>query len=275
MREDGSIDSASLLPPQPRGDVLLDDLRINAVSIAIHRTLASLLRATPSLKVRNWSSRMLEVAGLDAAADGEATCFSASIQSGEEDFWYCAEEMCQLNRTSQQRNRQMRADRFAAEQSPTVVPIESDGILAACASFVNRWWEEKSAAQPMGLSLRDWRFTQRLLKHYDALRALGMPLCGLGVIVAGRLVAFTVAEYACGGQSLNIQVEKATREMYGSYQYIGRETARTLLRADTRAVFINRQNAPDPGLRRVKLALGPAESVHKWTLLWRHLRFVL
>jgi len=266
---DGSTSAACLLPPLPRGKLINEGLKAtpisDAISVAILRIARSLLCATPSLEVKHWSSHMLKLGGL-GTADNKS--FEVNIQPESEDFWYDRSDMCELSRTSAQRNRRMRADRFAADQNSTIVSLEEPGVLSACVAFVTgQWWDEAAAASPFGPSEKDLGFTLSLLKHYDVLQAMGIPICGLAVIIADRVVAFTVCEIV-HGQSLNIHIEKASRELYGSYQYVAREAARKLL-PNVAGARINRQNAPHPGIRRVKAALGPVESVHKWSVRLR------
>merc|ERR1711865_1306183 len=190
---------------------------------------------------------MLKLGGL-GTADNKS--FEVNIQPESEDFWYDRSDMCELSRTSAQRNRRMRADRFAADQNSTIVSLEEPGVLSACVAFVTgQWWDEAAAASPFGPSEKDLGFTLSLLKHYDVLQAMGIPLCGMAVIIADRVVAFTVCEIVHG-------------------QYVAREAARKLL-PNAAGARINRQNAPHPGIRRVKAALGPVESVHKWSVRLR------
>lgn len=104
-------------------------------------------------------------------------------------------------------------------------------------------------------------------KMLDLMKRGDMPLEGGLLRVDGRVVAFTVGDMK--GDTLFIHIEKALRDVPGSYEMINRCFAADMLERHPGLAFVNREDdAGDEGLRRAKQSYHPVELLRKYNLVF-------
>jgi hypothetical protein len=146
------------------------------------------------------------------------------------------------------------AERFFQSCRPEVRPLT--GAAAVDCLHVQEHWLEGQRHDP---SARDESSALvKALHHFDVL-----SLHGIGVYVAGALVAFAVGE-RLNPRTFVEHFEKALPGYTGAYQFLLRAFARSL---PEDVPFLNReQDLGVEGLRRAKQSWHPALMVEKYTL---------
>ena len=107
-------------------------------------------------------------------------------------------------------------------------------------------------------------FHEELAKNHEVLDNFNIYDMNGGILrVDGAIVAFSLGEVV--GDTLFTHIEKAQREVLGSYQMIVSQFAQKFSGGDT--AFINREDdAGDLGLRKSKLSYQPIALLEKYTV---------
>lgn len=93
------------------------------------------------------------------------------------------------------------------------------------------------------------------------------PLLGGVLFVNKKLVAFTVGDIK--NDTLFIHVEKADRNVAGSYETINKMFVEDILQTNPDIVYVNREDdAGDKGLRRAKLSYNPIDVLKKFNVIF-------
>ncbi len=83
--------------------------------------------------------------------------------------------------------------------------------------------------------------------------------------VEGRVVAFTIGDIK--GDTLFIHIEKADRDISGSYEMINKAFAEDMQQAYPQLRFVNREDdSGDEGLRKAKMSYHPVELLRKFSV---------
>lgn len=83
--------------------------------------------------------------------------------------------------------------------------------------------------------------------------------------VDGRVVAFTIGDIK--GDTLFIHVEKADRNIAGSYEMINKAFAEDMLQSNPQLRYVNREDdSGDEGLRKAKMSYHPVELLRKFSV---------
>ncbi len=92
-------------------------------------------------------------------------------------------------------------------------------------------------------------------------------LKGAVLYVGDKVCAFTIADIK--GDTLFIHIEKATREVAGSYEMINKAFAQKMLEENPAIKYINREDcAGDEGLRRAKESYHPIKILKKYNVIF-------
>ena len=90
---------------------------------------------------------------------------------------------------------------------------------------------------------------------------------GALLYAGGKVCAFTIADVK--GDTLFIHIEKATREVAGSYEMINKSFAEKMITENPSIKYINREDcAGDEGLRKAKESYHPLEVLKKFNVLF-------
>lgn len=93
------------------------------------------------------------------------------------------------------------------------------------------------------------------------------PLLGGVIRIDGKIVAFTMGDIK--GDTLFVHIEKALREIEGSYEAINKYFAADIINHFPEIVYINREDdAGDMGLRMAKESYRPMEILQKYNILF-------
>lgn len=94
-----------------------------------------------------------------------------------------------------------------------------------------------------------------------------LPMEGGLLRVGGRVVAFSIGDVK--GDTLYVHIEKADREIAGSYEMINKSFAADMTRRHPGLRFINREDdAGDEGLRKAKQSYHPCELLKKYNVIF-------
>ena len=108
------------------------------------------------------------------------------------------------------------------------------------------------------------KLTRDMIKLVEAGDSM---LKGALLYVNGKVCAFTIADIK--GDTLFIHIEKATREVAGSYEMINKVFAEKMLEQYPEIKYINREDcAGDEGLRRAKESYHPVEILKKYNVIF-------
>lgn len=100
-----------------------------------------------------------------------------------------------------------------------------------------------------------------LMNHHD------MPMEGGLLRADGRVVAFTIGDVK--GDTLFVHIEKALRDVPGSYEMINKCFAADMLARYPSLSFVNREDdAGDEGLRKAKLSYHPVDILKKYNVVF-------
>lgn len=128
-----------------------------------------------------------------------------------------------------------------------------DFVINHCSKFI----DGSSAKIECGLSLS---FLDNLCKEN--------PLMGGLLKVDGRVVAFTIGDIK--HDTLYIHVEKASREIKGSYETINKMFAEDIVSQYSDIKYINREDdAGDEGLRNAKMSYNPISILKKYDIIFK------
>lgn len=96
----------------------------------------------------------------------------------------------------------------------------------------------------------------------------GDPVLEGGLLrIGGRVVAFTVGDRK--GDTLFIHIEKADRDVAGSYEMINRAFAADMIERHPEIAYINREDdAGDEGLRQAKQSYHPLQLLRKYNVIF-------
>lgn len=93
------------------------------------------------------------------------------------------------------------------------------------------------------------------------------PLAGALLYARGKVAAFTIGDIK--GDTLFIHIEKATREVAGSYEMINKSFAEMMTKRYPSIRYINREDcAGDEGLRKAKESYHPLEVLRKYNVVF-------
>lgn len=176
------------------------------------------------------------------------------------DYLYDAEALAYLKgkKLSKKRNH---VNRFMADyhDHQLVEMNPSNAVMAL--EFMNEY-DKEGDDTPMAIIER--RQTRCLIQEFIA-NPDGM--FGAMLMVAGKVVAFTLADIV--GDTLFIHVEKALREVNGSYEAINTLFARHMLTLHPELRYINREDdSGDPGLRKAKESYHPLTKLRKYNVIF-------
>lgn len=112
-----------------------------------------------------------------------------------------------------------------------------------------------SAAMERRLAMEVIRSSERCRTHY---------LGGL-LRVEGKVIAFTIGDIK--GDTLFIHIEKADRDVPGSYEMINKAFAEDMLARFPHLRYVNREDdSGDEGLRKAKMSYHPDELLRKFSV---------
>ena len=110
------------------------------------------------------------------------------------------------------------------------------------------------------------KLTRRYLETFDST----IPGVHGGVInVNGRPVALAVGDVR--GDTLLVQIEKASREITGAHEMMNKVFAEKILRQYPHLKYVNREeDAGDPGLRQAKRSYHPVKILEKYAVRFKN-----
>lgn len=144
--------------------------------------------------------------------------------------------------------------------SDTYEPLTRAALPDLC-SFMDSL---EAAGAPSAQADEERRLTRKVLdmmNHHD------MPMQGGLLRADGRVVAFTIGDVK--GDTLFVHIEKALRDVPGSYEMINKCFAADMLARYPHLSFVNREDdAGDEGLRKAKLSYHPVEILKKYNVVF-------
>lgn len=171
------------------------------------------------------------------------------------DYLYLAAELRELagERFHDKKNL---LNQFQRKYQANYLPLTAD-IAHRCIEFAHEWCEDRRCMQYPGLREENCAVVQMLL-HFAELELIGGAL-----EIAGKLVAFTIAE-KLNPPTLVIHAEKAKQGITGIYQAINQQF---LLAQTDEVIYVNReQDLGLPGLRKAKLSYNPTALLKKFRI---------
>lgn len=187
----------------------------------------------------------------------------AGIQSSEEladwaDYLYDAGTLATLKGKKMGKKRNHVNQFLSASPEWSLEPLDSQNVAEAV-SFMDVF-ELEGDDTPEACAERE--LTRGLL---EVVRSGDQLLEGALLKSGGKVCAFTVGDVK--GDTLFIHIEKATRQVPGSYEMINREFAASMLSKYPEIRFINREDdAGDPGLRAAKESYHPVDRLRKFNV---------
>lgn len=153
-------------------------------------------------------------------------------------------------------------NRFEAENDWDFVPLTRE-LIPGCLDMLDLWSEENAGRLDESIAYEH----DAIIRAFAAFEQLGLE--GGVLRVSGRIVGFTVGEFACR-DTFNVHFEKAEAEINGAYPMVCRELTRMLMAKYPELVYMNRED--DMGfesLRRSKLSYKPEYLLKKYTARWK------
>lgn len=113
-------------------------------------------------------------------------------------------------------------------------------------------------------AIAERKLTRDMIREIEAVNT---EMKGALLYVNGKVCAFTIADIK--GDTLFIHIEKATREVAGSYEMINKVFAERMLELHPDIKYINREDcAGDEGLRRAKESYHPVKILKKYNVIF-------
>lgn len=179
---------------------------------------------------------------------------------GWADYLYDIEKLAMLSGKKMSKKRNHVHQYIHHYGEPCYERISSDN-LSSVVEFMQRL--EKSPAPSSNAAL-ERRLASNLLQHWD--KTKNNYFGGL-LKIDGQVVAFTVGDIK--GDTLFIHVEKADRDIIGSYEMINKAFAEDMWNAFPHLKFVNREDdSDDEGLRKAKMSYHPVGLLTKYTLIF-------
>lgn len=153
-------------------------------------------------------------------------------------------------------------NRFEAENDWDFVPLTRE-LIPGCLDMLDLWSEENAGRLDESIAYEH----DAIIRAFAAFEQLGLE--GGVLRVSGRIVGFTVGEFACP-DTFNVHFEKAEADINGAYPMVCRELTRMLMAKYPQLVYMNRED--DMGfesLRRSKLSYKPEYLLKKYTAGWK------
>ena len=153
-------------------------------------------------------------------------------------------------------------NRFEAENDWDFVPLTRE-LIPGCLDMLDLWPEENSRRLDKSIAYEH----DAIIRAFAAYEQLGLE--GGVLRISGKLVGFTVGEFACRN-TFNVHFEKAEGSINGAYPMVCREFTRMLMAKYPLLEYMNRED--DMGfesLRQSKLSYKPEYLLKKYTARWR------
>ena len=179
------------------------------------------------------------------------------------DYVYPTQALADLTGKRYQSKRNF-ANRFHANYPDAqFLPLDS-ATEDMARQLVDRWCEEKLAADPLADFLMERTALDRAFRNREAL-----GLEGLVLVNEGQCIAMTMGS-RLSHDTFDIHFEKAISGYDGAYAAINRGFARYLQEKYPEVIFLNREDDMGiEGLRKAKLSYHPDHLVEKyWARLW-------
>ncbi|MBU2489170.1 MAG: DUF2156 domain-containing protein [Proteobacteria bacterium] len=191
--------------------------------------------------------------------------FSVRSMAGYHDYLYPTQDLAQLpgNRYHKKKNLVRQFEKaYIRPGRARVEPMGPDN-RDECLEFLDQWCAERDCgASPESSMACEKIAATNSLKNMEVLAARG-----IAVRVDGQVSAFAMATRITD-QVGDLNFEKAFAGIKGLYQYLDRESARTIL-----APFAWTNKESDmglPGLRQAKLSYLPARMVRSYSLVLKN-----
>ncbi len=177
------------------------------------------------------------------------------------DYVYAIDDLADLRGKKLHRKRN-HLNRFRELYPDAAAEPLSDGNLGAARAMVERWYEERLAADPTADFRMERTALERALSEH---RALGME--GLVLSVGGEVAAVTLGS-RLSANTFDVQFEKARTDFEGAYTAINAAFAAYLREKYPSLAYLNREEDMGiEGLRKAKLSYQPHHLVEK---CWVH-----
>ena len=179
------------------------------------------------------------------------------------DYVYGIEDLAWLRGKRYQSKRNF-VNRFhAAHPDCRILPMD-DATMPAAKALVQKWYDEKLAADPMADLHLEQVALERAFAHREAL-----GLEGLVLMEGDTALAMTMGSFL-SENTFDIHFEKALSGADGAYAAINCAFARYLQEKYPQLQYLNREDDMGiPGLRKAKLSYHPDHLVAKyWARLW-------
>ncbi|MBD5307190.1 MAG: DUF2156 domain-containing protein [Bacteroides sp.] len=176
------------------------------------------------------------------------------------DYLYDAEPLATLKgkKMSKKRNH---VNRFNALYPEWTLEDMTPGNASEAMDFMDIFDLEGDNTR---MAISERHLTRELIGH---VMAGDNELKGALLKVGGQVAAFTIGDIK--GDTLFVHVEKATRNIEGSYEKINQAFAARMMERYPQIRFINREDdAGDEGLRKAKESYHPVEKLKKYNVIF-------
>ncbi|MBD5232275.1 MAG: DUF2156 domain-containing protein [Bacteroidales bacterium] len=176
------------------------------------------------------------------------------------DYLYDAEKLATLSgkKMAKKRNHVNQYVNLYGEETYEPLTLRN---LPDVEAFMDRLDADPAPGEQAAIERQLARDVLRLMEHEQT------PLQGGLLRVDGRVVAFSVGDVK--GDTLFVHIEKADREIAGSYEMINKSFAADMVAHHPEIRFINREDdAGDEGLRKAKQSYHPTELLKKYNVIF-------
>lgn len=187
-------------------------------------------------------------------------CFAFSEDADNADYIYEAEKLATYAGKALHAKKN-HCNRFEAENNWSFVPLTRE-LIPGCLDMLDLWTEENAERLDRSISYEH----AAIVRAFAAFERLGLE--GGVLYAGGRIVGFTVGEFACA-DTFDVHFEKADGALNGAYPMVCRELTRMLMKKYPALRYMNRED--DMGLenlRRSKESYKPAWKLKKYTARW-------
>ncbi len=188
--------------------------------------------------------------------------FTVRSTPGFHDYLYPTRDLAELagNRYHKKKNLVAQFEKAYVARGRAAVEPVGPGNRDDCLSFLAEWCRERDCGSVEHSSLACERLAiENSLENLEIL-----PVQGIAVRVDGKVSAFAMSSRITDGVG-DLNFEKAFAGIKGLYQYLDRESARTIL---SPYAWTNKESDMGlPGLRQAKLSYLPARMVTSHSLV--------